>query len=401
MHESDQYLTLPVQKNRFQGCMCAGLSFFVFFFLLKVSFDAYPTEPQALFLTIPSMAIALYIGVLWLLLAAKKLRLISDELQVLQFGRCIKTIPASALRMACMVTSTQRRGKNGTSRRLQRRLAISSISMRDLADREQDSLTHYFVKRMKYRFPIEGVWADCYPELVAGLRRTYPHLQWEKVSTVSLKKTELKDDDPYCFMRKGIEGVPGGMSTVMIVAIIVALVFGVFAFMGFRIGEIRDATVMLGIGIVLIVVLLASVGVDKALVRLSPQGIEIHSNGKNRFYSSAQLRTAMVFTKLDYSEGEYQVIVFSTLSAREIAEKQEAIIRRTPGGANKLRQWKKIPNWGTRLVYRYSRHLLLLGTGRARKTNYIIHTQQREQTLRELYPNLQWLNMTDEFEVIV
>ena len=60
-----------------------------------------------------------------------------------------------------------------------------------------------------------------------------------------------------------------------------------------------------------------------------------------------------------------------------------------------------IPGWEKRLVYRYGRSVMKTGGLFFRDSDYMLHSNQREQTLRELYPHLQWFQMTDEFEVIV
>lgn len=411
---------LPVMEKRSEGYCNVVLSFFVALAFLSMTLAGWRDgERIALLITILGSGIALYIGVCWWLLCVRKLRLTPNELQIWQLGKCIQVIPVSSLRLACMVTRAKRQGKNSTPH-LHRLLAISCKSMTELAeiqkesmlkvpdsaleakarsakaDREKDFAARYLTKRMKFRRPIDGVWTSCYPELIAALRYCYPKMQWEQVSTVSLKKAKIKDDDPHCFIRHG-----NHRNYYVSILLIVVLVFGMFALMGFQTGNKMPALLISGIGIVFVLALVMAQGVERSLVQISEQGIQMNGNGKNKEYLAKDLRTAIVFTELDYHEGEYQVIVFSTLSAGEIAARQEKRIRKHPGGEKKLLQWKKIPGWEKRLVYRYSRRVLKNGGMFFRGSNYMLHSDQREQTLRELYPHLQWIQMTDEFEVIV
>ncbi len=395
MKDNGKYLILPLLNHRVRGYVNIGLSAYVFIFLLVVSVCAYPTEPEVLFLTVPSMLISLYIGIMWVLLCVKKLRIQEDGLQVLIFGRCIQTIPADRLQMACMVTRRQKWGKN-YSFRLQRRLAISCKSMAELEEMQLKSVSWYLARRMKYRMPIDGVWADCYPELVAGLRQFYPDLKWEKVSTVSLKNKTIRDDDPCYFLRN-----PSNRENIFWALLAIFIAFGVLIFLTLQEGYIVLGLQILGLGLLFVGILILAERNDRALVRFSPEGIHIKGNGKPHFYPAGQLRTAMVYTKMEYYDGKWQVIVFSTLSAREIADKQAKKMKNRPYGEKMLLQWKKIPNWGTRLVYRFGRNVPHFSMFYSKETNYIMHSPEREQALRELYPQMQWLYMTDEFEVIV
>ena len=221
-------------------------------------------------------------------------------------------------------------------------------------------------------------------------------MQWEQVSTISLKKARIKDADSRSFIRYGDQ-----QNYYVVILLVVVFVFGIFALMGFQTGNKMPALLISGIGIVFVLALVMAQGVERSLIRLSEQGIHMNGNGKNKEYQAKDLRTAIVFTELDYQEGEYQVIVFSTLSDSEIAARQENRIRKRPGGEKKLLQWKKIPGWEKRLVYRYGRSVMKTGGLFFRDSDYMLHSDQREQTLRELYPHLQWFQMTDEFEVIV
>ena len=419
MNETDQYLTLPVLYEKTKGYSYVGTSLFVAFFFLHMSFLAYQEEPGVLLITVPGTLISLYIGIRWWLLCLRKLCLTPNELQIWQLGKCIQVIPAGSLRLGCTVTRTKRQGKH-SGRRLHRLLAISRKSMTELAEIqkenmlnapdsaleanarsakagwEEDFAARYLTKRMKFRRPIDGVWTSCYPELIAALRYCYPQMQWEQVSTVSLKKARIKDADSRSFIRYGDQ-----QNYYVVILLVVVLVFGIFALMGFQTGNKMPALLISGIGIVFVLTLVMAQGVERSLIRLSQQGIQMNRNGKNKEYPAKDLRTAIVFTELDYQEGEYQVIVFSTLSAGEIAARQEKRIRKHPGGEKKLLQWKKIPGWEKRLVYRYGRSVMKTGGLFFRDSDYMLHSNQREQTLRELYPHLQWFQMTDEFEVIV
>ncbi len=421
MNKNDQYLTLPVLYEKPAGYSYVGSSLFLAVFFLCLSFLAYQEEPGALLITVPGTVISLYIGIRWWLLCIRKLRLTPNELQVWQLGKCIQVIPAGSLRLACTVTGTKRQGKH-SGRRLHRLLAISRKSMAELAEIqkenmlnapdsaleakarsakagwEEDFAARYLTKRMKFRRPIDGVWTSCYPELVAALRYCYPQMQWDRVSKVSLKKNKITDNDPYSFLRYGTQS----NSSVIVMLTAMVLVMGVFAFMGvYREGNIKAAVIIGVIVIVFVAALVIAQGVERSLISLSRQGIQVNKNRKIKEYPAKDLHTAVVFTELDYREGEYQVIVFSTLSAGEIAAKQENRIRKRPGGEKKLHQWKKIPGWEKRLVYRYCRKVMKNGGLFSRDSDYMLHSDQREQTLRELYPHLQWIQMTEKFEVIL
>lgn len=402
MNETDQYLTLPVLYERAAGYSYVAISMFVALSFLSVSSLAYQEEPCTLLIIILGIVISLYVAIRWWLLCIRKLCLTPNELQIWQLGKCIQVIPASSLRLGCSVTRTKRQGKH-SSRRLHRLLAISCKTIAELAKTqsakagwERDYAARYLTKRMKFRRPIDGLWTSCYPELIAALRYRYPQMQWEQVSTVSLKKTQIKDADSRSFIRYGDQENKYG-----IILLVVVLVFGAFALMGFQSGSKMTALLICGIGIVFALALVMAQSVERSLIRLSEQGIQMNGTGKNKEYRAKDIRTAMVFTELDYQEGEYRVIVFSTLSAGEIAAKQEKRIRKQHGGKKKLLQWKKIPGWEKRLVYRYGRSVMKTGGLFFKDSDYILHSDQREQTLRELYPHLQWFQMTDEFEVII
>ena len=397
MKDNGKYLILPLLNRKARGCVNIGVSAFAFLSLLVISVAAYPTEPEVLILTVPAMLISLYIGIRWFLLCVKKLRMQEEGLQVLLFGRCIQTIPAERLQMVCMVTGREKQGRrNGTTYRLRRRLAIFCKSMEELEEQQLGSVAGFLEKRMKYHLPIDGVWADCYPELVAGLRLFYPDLKWEQVSTVSLTNKTIRDDDPCYFMRN-----PSNRENIVLLLIGLAIAFGIFVFLVLQAGMLVHALQVLGLGLLIAGIFLLIEGNDRALVLFMPEGIQIKGNGMTRFYPAGQLRTAVVYTQMDYYDGRSQVIVFSTLSAREIAQKQEKKLNNRCGGESMLRQFKKIPDWGTRLAYRFSRDATMFSIFYSKETNYIMHSPERERALRELYPQMQWLCMTDEFEVIV
>lgn len=421
MNELDQHLTLPVLHERSAGYIYVATSLFVALFFLSISSLAYREEPSALLITIPGVIISLYVAIRWWLLCTRKLCLTPNELQVWQQGKCIQVIPASSLRLGCTVTRTKRQGKH-SSRRLHRLLAISCKTMAELAEIqkntmqskpasaleaetrsakagwEKDFAARYLTQKMIFRKPIDGLWTSCYPELVAALRYRYPQMQWDRVSKVSLKKNKITDNDPCRFLRYGNES----NSSAIAMLTVMVLILSVFAFMGvYRESNIKAAVIIGVIILLYVAILVFAQSIARSSIELSKQGIQIHSYLRKKEYAANQLRTAMVFTKLDYREGEYQVIVFSTLSAGEIIAKQEKRIRKQLSGEKKLSQWKKIPDWEKRLVYRYGRRVLKNDGLFSRDADYFLHSDQREQTLRELYPHLQWFQMTDEFEVIL
>ena len=420
MKDYDNAITLPVIAKPGRIYIEAAAFFLLGLYLLSTTKYFYEREPiSAIIVLFLLSGLIIYWSIHLILLNTLKLRLLPNELQLLRMGKCIESIPASSLHLGCVLTWCS--GQFTKLQRLKRSLILSCESLDELAQAQKELMlknpataleasvrtakagwereyaARYLIKKIRYKKPIRGIWTTCYPEMVAALKNFYPHLQWEAVSSAEIRDIQIKDTDPLCVVRTNTP-----RAAVELVPALTGILFAVMAVMLYYDEKVTLAQSMFCAAIALYILSRFLIGFDISQFRLTKDGICVRTYGRGKIFPAQELRTALVFREYEEQHlNQYNVIVFSTLSLQQLAEKQENLMKKHIGGKKKLSAFKRIPGWEKHLAYRYGRNVLLRKGVGVSGCDCMLHSDQREQTLRELYPHLQWFQMTDEFEVIL
>lgn len=295
-------------------------------------------------------------------------------------------------------------------------LAISSYSQEELTRLHEERLRRNvfsrgelpFIKRTvgwELQFAREYLlrrarWSDCFSrkqdilwicwdtEIMALLRQHYPQVPWlMAVNTDEKAQRDWKDEDPLLFPRGRREEKTQAMLAVMFVVMLAAFLLLVVA-----------APDSLTAFLVAFSVLLLLTGLlfwlcrrEWDTVRLSPEGIYITDwRKKAAMVPAEEIRTVICGKEYGITGSAYLAI--TDLTPEELTALELERMSRTKKGRLQRDAFSQLPDWKTRFAARYCNRTVENWGWNARHLVVMLHNAEREKTLRELYPNAQWLN---------
>lgn len=254
----------------------------------------------------------------------------------------------------------------------------------------------YLLKRAKLAWLMpwkrDILWLGLVPETVELLRHYYPNTPWEFLrdqGDVLETIPSWKDREPTKFSRarnaapKAEKATIAGFVIFMVPIVLLMILV--------------DGTQMLGLLVVelgVIIGFLAYLGKGESdEIQLSPTGIRIMRGKREHAVMPAdEIRTIIK------CEGDAAIGSFGGFSLIVSAADVKELIRRADTAEHNkgYTHEKEIPGWEQRALFRFCTQL----RGRTRDNNRdcqrMSWNPQREQTLRELYPKAQWIDVTPD-----
>ena len=233
------------------------------------------------------------------------------------------------------------------------------------------------------------------PQTDAVIRLWYPQLSLvakEKMDT--LTQTTWKDPDPLHVSRGYVKQRSQNAAEV-ICLLFLMLPLGIFFFL-----PGTEALEVLLYGVPLLLIWLGMFGFLLILARkegeifcFAADGITI--GNKKKMLPASQIH-AIVKTKDAYSNTAATVLAILQVPPEKILEDACKKMERTAHGRMCLSGWRQIPDWERRLLLDHCAQISsLYGLGQD-QMQVLRHTPQREETLRQLYPQVRWI----EYEVM-
>ena len=232
------------------------------------------------------------------------------------------------------------------------------------------------------------LWLDLNPEVQALLRQLYPEILWENLrrkGDLSHKNTEWTDKDPMAFTRTGGPDNEKDFLTMLMVVLLILLVLLV-CFDGLELLILPGGSFCTLVG-----TMAWMCRGESDVFCLSSAGIRImRRKQEHAVLFAGDIRT-VIKCECSTMAGDYvrMAMIVSTASAEELA--QRGLQWMDPSIAEAM---VNIPGWERAALYR-----MCMQTGQKAKMKngdcqILRWNQQREQTLRELYPQAEWIDVT-------
>lgn len=415
MNEEYRSITLLPSPDRgvllLAGVACAGLGSGMSVLLLASLF-AGKMHPAECLLLLPFTLAYLVLGLPLLIGACCRVHLVPEGIAVTLGNRTLRQYPVENIRFFF--------GVEWYYKERFRRLGVSARSPEEITALRGTQLKKGFFTRDEVKFrqrrpgwqqefrqeyllrqarrswmPLWNpniLWLDLEPDTVALLRNMYPRIPWEYLAKRENLSafTTVRDKDPTAFPREPGENPETNSTVLWILLGILILAAGLL----WRQGELGLALLlvvgMTGIG--LLIGWLVRGWSD--MIHLSREKIEI-TRGKKKIWSlpGEQLRfLAKADNPMNRTSGSINYcLVISAETVEELALRQTG--REPAAYASASRQ---LPGWENRALARYVRMMWRKAWKEDSPIEIIHWTPEREKTLRELYPQAPWLDITGD-----
>ena len=401
-------ITLPLGKYRLNSILIGGLlAFCTLCFVIGGLATVFGSPMTALFIILLGvpygmLALPLLLNI-WI-----KIRLFPQGIAITLGNKTLMQYPREQIGMFCTVEWWEK----GWCRMM----GISTHSPEELtALREQELQKGVFTRQeVKFRKRVENwqglfreeylvrraralllapwktdiLWLDLNPEVQALLRHLYPEIRWENLRRkwdMSHKNTEWSDKDSMAFTRTGGPGNEKDMMILLMVFVAIPLIL-MTVFDGLEL-MILPA----GFFCVLIGIMAWLCRGESDVFCLSSTGIRIMRRKQEHAVLFASDIRTVIKCECSTMVGEFggHAVIVSTASAKELAQRGLQLMDPSCAGA-----MVNIPGWERAALYR-----MCMQTGRKAKMKdgdcqILRWNQQREQTLRELYPQAEWIDVT-------
>lgn len=228
------------------------------------------------------------------------------------------------------------------------------------------------------------------PQTDAVIRLWYPQpslVAEEKMDAFT--QTTWKDPDPL-HVSRGYAKQSAQNAAEVICLLFLMLPLGLFFFLpGTEVLEV------LLYGVPLLLIWLGLFGFLLILARIEGEMFSFAADGitigkKKRMLPASQIH-AIIKTKDTYGDMAATVLAILQVPPEKMLEDVCQKMERTAHGRMCLSGWRQLPDWERRLLLdRCAKISCLYGLGHS-QIQILRHTPQREETLRQLYPQVQWI----------
>lgn len=415
MNEEYRSITLPPPPER-GSLLAAGITFAALgggmSVLLPASLLTGEMHPVECLLLLPVILACLAVAVPLILQSFSRIHLVPEGIAVTLAGRTLRRLPVENIRYFF--------GVEWYYKERFRQLGVSTLSPEEITALREARLKKSVFTRDEVKFrrrrpdwqrefrqeyllrlarrswlPRRNaniLWLGLEPDTVALLRDMYPQVPWEYL--VKREEWEMhasvRDKDPAAFPREPGENPEGNSAVLWISLSILVLAAGLL----WRQGELGMALFFVA-GMTMLGLLVAwLIRGWSDMIRLSPEKIEI-TRRKKRIWSHTG-EEIQFFAKADNPMARTRGTADSCLviSAETVAE---LALRQTDSEpAVYAAASRRLPGWENRALARYVGQMWRKSL-RGDLPIQIIHwTPEREKTLRELYPQAIWLDITGD-----
>ena len=352
------------------------------------------------------------IGFAGILSALKQVYLVPEGIAVTLGGRTIARYPVEEIGMFCAVEWWEKRQVRALGVSIHSPDELTALRERQLEKgvftrdevkfrRRRDGWQkefrqEYLQKRARFSLLMpwkwDILWLPLDPDLPALLQVLYPRVPWEFLQSREdmVGRTILwKDKDPLCVPR--MRGATRNSRTVILVGACVILP-----------GMLLAALTVDGLGLMTLpfvgfsllfgLVLYGSRG-EADMFHFSQSGIRI-TRGERELAAifAKEIRTILK------CESDAAVADYGSLHLLISTETREELVQRGLDAVQRpyVQVFREIPDWKTRVLFRYCSRLRGLSAATAPGCQMISWNEQREQTLRTLYPEAEWIDLTGE-----
>ena len=387
------------------GLVCACL------FAYSIFSDDPSERILGLFL-LPPAALFLMFGGSQLLQLAKKIHLVPQGIAVTLWGRTLVRYPIEEIGMFFAVEWWEKGWvrhlgiSNQTPEQftqIREKELQKGVFTRDelkfrkrVPDWQQIFRQEYLLKRAKMAWAIpwkwDILWLDLTPDTLATLRHFYPQVPREYLRRRDdwiADRYAWKDRDPVVFPRRRGSEPQSQQTTVLCFAIfMIPMLFAALFIDGLE----MLSMLVIEFGLILGILLALSWG-DSDMFHLSAAGIRI-MRGKQEHAAmfAGEIRTILK-CEGGGTVGEFGGLsmVVSTVTAEELIQRSlvstRSICGELPG---------EIPGWEKLALIRLCTQLVTKAKSKNADCQVMSWNSQREQSLRELYPNAEWIDLTAE-----
>lgn len=231
------------------------------------------------------------------------------------------------------------------------------------------------------------------PEIHALLKRIYPNIPLEIFGDrFGSGEPGWKDKDPlaHCRDRVNRASYTAVRVCLWIVMLLPGLIWGTVFLMGMPLNEeMLSGLLVCVLWAVPFMGLLYCAHVSYAVLCHTPQGLTLVQGRKPRAIAAEEVRTVVSIKNCDgYSR---QHLYISTLDVHAFAEKAAHSLRFWGGDRAYLDACRHLAEWEQLAILRYCMKKLDMGVNDPKEVITIRRTKDREQTLRERYPDAVWI----------
>lgn len=332
-------------------------------------------------------------------------------------GYTLRRIPSADIKLFCIAGQHSKQG-------IVYRLGISRKSLEELAGLQekkmqrdpgmryplslmkqknnwQRELAGKYVKR-KAQWNISGIfgrdilWMLASPEWMALLRTVYPEVAAEVFrETYTPAVAPWKDRDAARFCRGRVKENGQHGLTVFLMAFILSPLGLTLCFRGgLREGLVYSCIFALFFGILFGLLWHIERG-EYDVVSLEPEAIRVHRGRKPyRTVPGKELKIIQANREMGGMAGNY--LALTSLDREQILEKELARLQKTKLGRMTLAAWQQTEGWQERLFARHCTKKLNIWGWNSPEYLTIYATEQRIQSLREHYPEAEWIDICYE-----
>lgn len=387
------------------GLVCACL----------LAYSLFSNDPSeriiGLFMILPA-AFFLMLGGAQLLQLAEKVHLVPQGIAVTLWGRTLARYPIEEIGMFFAVewwekgwvrvlgVSTRTPEEITRIREMQLKKGIFTRDelkfRKHVPDWQQTFRQEYLLKRARLAWATlwkqDILWLGLTPDNLAMLRHFYPEVSWEYLRRKEDRignVLDWKDKETTVFSRAR-NSTP---QTEKIILACLGILIVPFFLLAMFAGGVPTLCIMLcEFGAILGILLCLGQG-DSDMFYLSAAGIRI-MRGKQEHATmfAADIRT-IIKSEGNSALGEIRglSIMVSTASPEELIKRAMAAVENTDSAV-----MTEIPGWEQRALFRFCTRLGRKGRAKNSDCQMLCWNLQREETLRRLYPDAEWIDLTPE-----